>query len=168
MATGNKHGFHRKDTTEKRRKIIADLMFKEGIDSQAELMRILDSQYGIKASRETISRDKKSLSGLRFDDEMRDFDNFVLAKMKRNYIAEEALAEAAHKQGDIRLESDIRKKLSSMSKEFHEVNHRIFEADKRSSRRVKEGVDATSFSFGEVKVTENPLKKDSAKEEVVE
>jgi len=145
-----------KEFTEKRRKIVSDLMFKRGIGSQAEIIRILKKEFNIVASRETVSRDKKSLGDLRFDDEMRSFDNFLLAKMKRNYIAQELLAEAAHDAGDIRIEADVRKKLSSMSKEFHEVNHKVFEADKRSSPRLKE--QATAFSFGSVDVVK-PVSK---------
>lgn len=158
-------GRHSKELTEKRRKIVSELMFKRGISSPTELCRVLKSEFGISVGRNAIYVDIKALSGLRFDDEMRSFDSFVLAKMKRNYIALEDLADRARESGDVRVEADVRRKLSGVAKDFHEVSHRIFEADKRSSPRRKEV--PTSFSFGKVSVVEpKSLKKPSGKTEV--
>jgi len=151
-----KQGFHSKEGTEKRRKLVADLMFKRGVGSPTEIMRVLSSEFGIGVGRNTVYQDIKALSGLRFDDEMRDFDSFILAKMKRNYIAMEDLAVRAMDGGDLRVEADVRKKLSTIAKEYHDVSHRVFEADKRSSPGRKE--EPTSFSFGKVDVVEPVLK----------
>jgi len=166
MKTSVNTGKHSKELTERRRKLVSELMFKRGVSSPTKLQRILKDEYNIVIGRNAIYEDIKMLSGLRFDDEHQNFDSFILAKMKRNYIAIEDLAERAKLEGSIRVEADVRKKLSSVAKEFHEVNHRIYEADKRSSPKLDAGVP-TSFSFGRVEVekpvSKKPLEKSSSK-----
>jgi len=151
MVVPGMSGYKGREFTERRRKIVADLMFKRGIMSPKKLRDVLKSEFGISIGNNTIHMDMKKLSGLRFDDEMREFDSFVFAKMKRNYIALEDLAERARESGDVRVEADVRKKLSSVAKEYHEVCHRIFAADKRSAE-VGGSAAPTSFSFGSVPV----------------
>jgi len=165
MVVAGMSGYKGREFTERRRKIVADLMFKRGIMSPKKLRDVLKSEFGISIGNNTIHMDMKKLSGLRFDDEMREFDSFVFAKMKRNYIALEDLAERARESGDVRVEADVRKKLSSVAKEYHEVCHRIFAADKRSAEVAGKGGVPTSFSFGSVPVVGEEGSKDNGGED---
>ena len=151
--TNNKTAYNDAQRTYDRRKIIKKLMLEKGITNRAEILRILEIEYNIHVSRQTIYKDIAKIASLS-DSDIEEFELDIASIYKKNI---RDLQDMINKCRDRKEKASLMKTLSQMIKDQHTVLNNIAIRGNERRNPAKDGSDAekkVSIVFGDPEVKE--------------